>query len=77
MPGVKEMGRPKKGARPASQANPSEDDRVAIIHLKGTVGYSTWLDGVHRKTHIPKAAIFRLAVAEWAERNGHPSPPEM
>lgn len=44
--------------------------------IKGTVAYSEWLDAINRKTHIPKAALFRLAMAEWAERNGHPAPPE-
>jgi hypothetical protein len=45
--------------------------------MKGSADYVDWLDGVHRKTHIPKVQIFRLAVAEWAERNGHPVPPEI
>jgi hypothetical protein len=67
------MTRPKKGGKKPAR---SPDDRVAIIHLKGTPAYADWLDAVHRKTHIPKATIFRLAVAEWAERNGHPVPPE-
>lgn len=74
--GTAMMGRPKKGAE-GPAAGKSPDDRVAIIHLKGTPEYAMWLDGVHRKTHIPKATIIRLAVAEWAARNGHPVPPEL
>lgn len=69
------MGRPKKGVkRTLPQA---ADDRVAIIHLKGSPLYAEWLDALHRKTHIPKASLFRLALAEWAEKNGHSPPPEL
>jgi len=67
---------PKKKPKHIEPARPS-DERVAIIHLKGTVAYSEWLDAIHRKTRIPRAALFRLAMEEWAERNGHPAPPEM
>lgn len=66
-------------ARPwdGSDEDPFEDDRVAIIHLKGTPAYTAWLDEANRKTHIPKAAIFRLALIDWAEKNGLKPPPEM
>jgi hypothetical protein len=49
---------------------------VSIINLKGSAAYRGWLSGLSKKTHIPAAAIVRLALAEWASRNGHPSPPE-
>jgi hypothetical protein len=65
--------RPKRGA---PRREKSSDERTAIIHLKGTPEYARWLDQLHRTTHIPKAALFRLAMAEWAERNGHAAPPE-
>lgn len=71
--GAELMGRPKKGTKKP----PPPDDRVAIIHLKGTGAYAEWLEGVHHKSHIPKAALFRVALAEWAERNGYPAPPEI
>jgi hypothetical protein len=77
MPGAETMGRPKKGEAKASGPNKAADDREVIVHLKGSTAYAEWLDAIHRKTHIPKTSIFRLAVAEWAERNGHPAPPEM
>ena len=73
-PGVGLMGRPKKGTK---RAAPPPDDRMTIVNLKGSSEYSEWLDAVHEKTHIPKAAIFRLAVVEWAKQNGHPAPPEI
>jgi hypothetical protein len=70
---------PKKSSKsqpqPQPQPQPSEE-RTAIIHLKGTVAYSEWLDRLNRKTHIPKAALVRLAIAEWAARHGHEPPPE-
>jgi hypothetical protein len=66
--------RPRKGTRKIEKP---PDERIAVIHLKGTVAYADWLDDLHRKTHIPKSSLFRLAIAEWAVRNGHPAPPEM
>lgn len=76
MPGASTLGRPKRTAREPVKA-PSPDDRPTIINLKGTNEYAEWLEAVYRKTHLPKATIFRVAVAEWAERNGHPKPPEL
>lgn len=76
MSGVATMGRPKKSAREPDKPS-SPEDRPTIINLKGTNEYAQWLEALYRKTHLPKATIFRIAVAEWAERNGHPRPPEM
>jgi hypothetical protein len=66
------MARPKKGAKKSLPA----DERSAVIHLKGTAEYVEWLERLHRKTHIPKAILVRLALAEYAERHGHDAPPE-
>jgi hypothetical protein len=66
--------RPKRGAK---RPETSPDDRIAVIHLKGTPAYADWLESIHRATHIPKAVLIRLAVAEWAKNHGHPEPPEM
>lgn len=74
--GTEVMGRPKRGSERATSQRPP-DERVAVIHLKGTQAYAEWLDDVHKTTHIPKATIIRLAVAEWATRNGHKAPPEL
>lgn len=70
------MGRPKKGAKPKAEDR-SPEDRPTVINLKGTNEYIDWIDDLHRRTHIPKATIVRLALAEWAERHGHPAPPEL
>jgi hypothetical protein len=69
------MGRPKANKKP----DPSEvrEDRETVIHMKGSPEFVDWLDAVHKATHIPKVQIFRIAVAEWAKKNGHPAPPEM
>jgi hypothetical protein len=48
---------------------------VVIVHLKGSAEYADWLDKLHRKTHIPKASMFRLAMELWAKQNGHGEPP--
>lgn len=69
------MARPKKTAAKPKEKSP--DERFAVIHLKGSQEYVDWLEDVHKKTRLPKATIFRLAVEEWASRNGHPAPPEL
>lgn len=68
-------GRPKKGEKPPLATD--SDNRVVIVHLKGSQEYAAWLDAIHAKNHVPKSTMFRLAMAEWAERNGHPTPPEL
>jgi hypothetical protein len=65
-----------KKKAPAAKSEPAEE-RVVIIHLKGSPAYAEWLDQVHKTTHIAKATLFRLAMSEWARKNGHPAPPEM
>jgi hypothetical protein len=73
MPGAESMARPKKG-----KAKPSKvtGDRKAVIHLKGSTAYVEWLESLYRKTHLPKATMFRLAMEEWAKNHGHEAPPE-
>lgn len=75
MAGALTVARPKKGAKKPPPRPP--DERVAIIHLKGTQEFADWLDAFHRETHIPKATIVRLGLAEVAKRYGRPEPPEM
>jgi hypothetical protein len=68
------VGRPR--IRPLTPgAKPGQDDRTNIIALKGSREYADWFAKLHAKTHIPKATIVRLAIAEWARRHGHPAPP--
>lgn len=74
-PGAGVMAPPKKAKE--DKAPPQPDERVAIIHLKGSSEYAAWLEAAHRKTHIAKTSIVRLALAEWAERNGITPPPEL
>ncbi len=64
----------KKG--PPAKGEPA-DERVVIVHLKGSPAYAEWLDQLNKRTHITKATLFRLAMADWAQKNGHPAPPEM
>jgi hypothetical protein len=66
--------KPKKRPKPAPA---SEGERETIINMKGSAEYAGWLEDVHKKTHIPKVQIFRLAIAEWAEAHGHEAPPEI
>jgi hypothetical protein len=75
--GVSTMGRPKKAVKRTPELAEDRSERETVIHMKGSADYVDWLEEVHRKTHIPKVQIFRIAVAEWAERNGHREPPEI
>ncbi|MDG3008513.1 hypothetical protein [Paludisphaera mucosa] len=45
--------------------------------MKGSPEYAAWLEGLHRKTHISKVQIVRLALQEWSAKNGHSAPPEI
>lgn len=65
-----------KKKAPARKDEPA-DERVVIVHLKGSPAYAAWLDQVHKQTHIAKATLIRLALSEWARNNGHPVPPEI
>jgi hypothetical protein len=74
MSGALLMARPKGGARPKRKEElpPSQAARVTVINLKGSQEQADWLDAVNRKTHIPKAAIVRLALELWGQKSGHP-----
>lgn len=72
-PGAATMAKKKS----PSAKEDTADDRVVIVHLKGSAAYAAWLTDLHKKTHIAKATLFRLAMAEWAEKHGHPAPPEI
>lgn len=52
-------------------------ERTVVILLKGTAEYADWLERLHRKTLIPKAAMFRDAMREWCERRKYETPPEL
>lgn len=64
-----EMAKPK--GRPKGKT-PAPVPRITIINLKGTEAQAEWLEAIHRKTYISKTVIVRLALNEWAEKNGHP-----
>lgn len=74
VPGVGQMARPKKGAK---RSAPPTDGRMAVIHLKGSPEYVAFLEDVHRRSHIAKATLFRVGFAEWCQRNGYGTPPEL
>jgi hypothetical protein len=78
--GATSMARPKPKPKPKPKgkaASPAGPENRTVINMKGTVAYIEWLEAVHRKTHIPKAQIVRLALADWAKANGHQAPPEI
>ncbi len=69
------IGRPLLvGANPdAVQA--MEVGRPTIINLKGSDEQAAWLESIHRKTHLSKSVIVRLALELWSKTNSHPSFP--
>jgi hypothetical protein len=69
--------RSRKQAKPDQSPQSEGAERETVVNMKGSSEYVAWLDTVHRKTHIPRVQIFRLAIAEWAEKHGHPAPPEI
>jgi hypothetical protein len=71
------IGKPLLVAANPAAIEVQEPARETIINMKGSPDYSAWLEDLHRKTHIPKVQIFRLAMADWAQRNGHRPPPEI
>lgn len=71
--GDKSVGRPKKGQLPKRDSEGTY--RETILYLKGSNEYFRFVNGVHDKSQIPKAQMFRLAFAEWCEKHGHGTPP--
>jgi hypothetical protein len=49
--------------------------RVSVIHLQGPTEERDWLTLLHKRTHLPKATIVRLALADWAKGRGLPPSP--
>jgi hypothetical protein len=74
IPGDATMARPKKGDKKAERM---PDERVAIIHLKGTAAYAQWLEELFQKSHVAKATLVRLGLEEIAKRYKHRPPPEL
>jgi hypothetical protein len=69
------MSKPKGRPRRIVEPEAAIGDRATIINLKGSTKEADWLDQVNKSTHISKAAIVRLALMEWASKNGHPPYP--
>lgn len=59
------------------RGNEIEKAELCVILLKGTPSYRDWLSVIQRKTRITKSEFARLAIEEWAERNGYPVPPQI
>ncbi len=58
-----------KAATSSARVQPS------VINLKGSDEERAWLATAHKRTHIPKATIVRLALKTWAVQNGLPPYP--
>lgn len=74
MAGVDTMARPKGRPKGSPKETPpaAQSERVTIISLKGTAAQAEWLEDAHRKTHIAKSVIVRLALDLWAKERGLP-----
>jgi hypothetical protein len=73
--GASDMAKTKKAGRPPLPAKDAA--RETIINMKGSPEYAEWLDSLHKRTYISKVQIVRLALKEWAAKNGHPAPPDL
>jgi len=49
--------------------------RRTVLLLKGTDEYAQWVAELSQATRIPRATLFDVALADWAERNGYQAPP--
>ncbi len=63
--------RPKGRPRGKKNVETTQAPRPTIINLKGSLEQAEWLETVHRKTHIAKSVIVRLALIDWAAKNGY------
>ena len=50
--------------------DPAKPGRVSVVHLQGSVDEYNWLEDAHKKTHIAKATIVRLALTDWGKTKG-------
>jgi hypothetical protein len=62
-------------AKKTTAKEQTQDERVAIITLKGPPEYREWTDSISESTLIPLAVIFRDAIAAWAAERRLPPPP--
>jgi hypothetical protein len=66
----------KKKPTPAQTGPEPARSQLSIINLKGTEAYRDWLAGFTKATHITAATLFRLGMAEMAQKYEYPDPPE-
>jgi hypothetical protein len=70
------IGRPLLvGANPDAVEAMEPKGQVSVIHLQGPTEEKDWLTLANKKTHLPKATIVRLALAEWGASQGLPPYP--
>lgn len=63
----------RKTSKPTAEPEKAE---VSVINLRGTPTYKAWLVEMSKKTRWPAATIVRMGLEAWAEKHGHPAPPE-
>ena len=49
--------------------------RRTIILMKGNEEYEQYVADLSKATRIPRATLFDVALADWAQRNGYQAPP--
>lgn len=75
--GAEPMARPKGRPKGKKAVDASQAQRITIINLKGSREQAEWLEAIHRKTHIARSVIVRLALDFWAGKHGHPPFPSL
>ena len=49
--------------------------RRTIILMKGNEQYEQYVENLSKETRLPRTTLFDVALADWAQRHGHPAPP--
>ena len=60
----------KKRGRPATGKNP------LAVQVRGSTEWKAWLEGVANQERTRASGLIDRALAEFAEKHGHPKPPK-
>ncbi len=70
------MAKKRAESKPETRTADDGGVRVPILLIRGTPEYRDYVKTISKQTLIPATAIFRDALALWAERRGLPAPPQ-
>lgn len=56
--------------RPAPPPEPTEEDRVTVLNVKGSVAEREGIRAISRASGVPISEIARRGIAMWAKKRG-------